>query len=34
MEAEEAQIRSLVGQKAEVDPAFQVYLEGWNRLGR
>jgi len=32
MEAEEAQIRALVQQKAAVDPGFNVYLEGWARL--
>jgi predicted PolB exonuclease-like 3'-5' exonuclease len=32
MEAEEAQIRALVQQKAEGDPAFNLYLEGWERL--
>ena len=32
MEAEEAQIRALVREKTTQDPAFQVYLEGWERL--
>lgn len=32
MEAEEAQIRALVQQKATLDPGFNVYLEGWARL--
>ncbi len=32
LEAEEAQIRALVLEKAALDPAFQVYLEGWERL--
>jgi len=32
MEAEEAQIRTLVRQKAAVDPGFERYLEGWARL--
>jgi len=32
LEAEEAQIRALVQQKAELDPGFGLYLEGWSRL--
>ncbi len=32
METEEAQIRALIQQKASVDPAFGLYLEGWTRL--
>lgn len=32
MEAEEAQIRVLVQQKAVADPAFRAYLDGWDRL--
>ncbi len=32
MEAEEASIRALVEHKVQEDPAFQVYLEGWDRL--
>lgn len=32
MEAEEAQIRDLVRQKALADPAFELFLEGWARL--
>jgi hypothetical protein len=32
LEAEEAQIRALVQQKAAVDPAFGLFLEGWTRL--
>jgi hypothetical protein len=32
MEAEEAQIRALVQQKAVSDPGFGLYLEGWARL--
>ena len=32
METEEAQVRALVQQKAELDPGFQTYLEGWSRL--
>jgi hypothetical protein len=32
MEAEEAQIRALVQQKAVGDPAFSLYLNGWDRL--
>ena len=32
METEEAQVRALVQQKAVVDPAFNLYLEGWTRL--
>ena len=32
MEAEEAQIRTLVQQKTATDPAFGIYLEGWKRL--
>lgn len=32
MEAEEAQIRALVQQKALADPGFNLYLEGWQRL--
>jgi hypothetical protein len=32
MEAEEAQVRALVQQKALVDPAFNLYLEAWARL--
>lgn len=30
---EEAQIRTLVRQKAAADPGFEVFLEGWARLG-
>ncbi len=33
MAAEEASIRALVQQKAALDPAFGVFLEGWDRLG-
>lgn len=32
LEAEEAQIRALVQQKAATDPGFGLYLEGWTRL--
>jgi hypothetical protein len=32
MEAEEGRIRTLVQQKALVDPGFNLYLEGWQRL--
>jgi predicted PolB exonuclease-like 3'-5' exonuclease len=32
LEAEEAQVRALVQQKALVDPGFNLYLEGWKRL--
>ncbi len=32
LEAEEAQIRALMQQKALVDPSFNVYLDGWARL--
>ena len=32
LEAEEGQIRVLVQQKAQVDPGFNLYLEGWTRL--
>lgn len=32
MEAEEASIRELVRQKADVDPAFNLYLDAWERL--
>jgi 3'-5' exonuclease len=32
LEAEEAQVRALVQQKATVDAAFGLYLEGWARL--
>jgi predicted PolB exonuclease-like 3'-5' exonuclease len=32
MEAEEAQIRALVEAKAQTDPDFHRYLEGWDRL--
>lgn len=32
LEAEEAQIRALVQQKAAADPGFGLYLEGWTRL--
>lgn len=31
-EAEEAAIRALVARKAEEDPVFTLYLEGWDRL--
>lgn len=34
MVAEEASIRTLVQQKAAVDPAFSLFLEGWDRLSR
>ena len=32
MEAEEAQIRALVETKAQADPGFQRYLDGWRHL--
>jgi hypothetical protein len=32
MEAEEAQIRVLVQEKAASDPGFNLYLDGWSRL--
>lgn len=34
MAAEEAQIRTLVGQKAAQDPAFGAFLEAWEALSR